>query len=66
MGKAKSAFKDYLKRGGLPKVWATSEGKIISLVKTIFYGDLMERHEIRNVNEFREVFYLLISNYRAH
>jgi len=63
-GRIRSLLSDYLKWGGFPEVWLfRSREKVISLLETIFYRDIVERHGIRNLNEFRDVFYFILSNY---
>ncbi|AEA46606.1 ATP-binding protein [Archaeoglobus veneficus] len=63
-GKALRLMEDYVKFGGFPEVWTTrSREKIISILETIFYRDIIERFRVRNVKLFEEVFYYVISNY---
>ncbi len=63
-GRVRSLLDDYLKWGGFPEVWTfRSREKIVSLLETIFYRDIIERHGIRNLSEFRDVFYFILSNY---
>ncbi|MEM2087951.1 MAG: ATP-binding protein [Thermoproteota archaeon] len=63
-GRAQMVFEEYLKWGGFPEVWIyKSREKIVSLLETIFYRDLIERFRIRNVAEFQSVFYFVLSNY---
>ncbi len=63
-GRIRSLLDDYLKWGGFPEVWLfRSREKVVSLLETIFYRDIVERHGIRNLSEFRDVFYFVLSNY---
>ncbi len=55
-GRIRSLLNDYLKWGGFPEVWLfRSREKVISLLETIFYRDVIERHGIRDLSEFRDV-----------
>ncbi len=55
---------EYLKWGGFPEVWIyRSREKVISLLETMFYRDIVERFRVRNVQEFMDVFYFVLSNY---
>ncbi|MGB9718146.1 MAG: ATP-binding protein [Thermoproteota archaeon] len=63
-GQAQRVFEEYVKWGGFPEVWLyRSREKIVSLLETIFYRDLVERFRIRNMAEFQSVFYFVLSNY---
>ncbi|WP_054837281.1 ATP-binding protein [Metallosphaera hakonensis] len=63
-GKFNSTLKDYLEWGGFPEPWIyRSREKLIDIVETVFYRDLVERNRIRDVEQFRAVFDLLLSNY---
>lgn len=63
-GRAQNVFEEYMKWGGFPEVWIyRSREKIVSLLETIFYRDLVERFRIRNMAEFQSVFYFVLSNY---
>ncbi len=64
LGKIRSLLEDYLKWGGFPEVWLfRSREKMVSLLETIFYRDIVERHGIRSLSEFKDVFYFVLSNY---
>ena len=63
-GRVQNVFEEYMKWGGFPEVWIyRSREKIVSLLETIFYRDLVERFRIRNMAEFQSVFYFVLSNY---
>jgi predicted AAA+ superfamily ATPase len=63
-GQVQKVFEEYVKWGGFPEVWVyKSREKIVSLLETIFYRDLVERFRIRNMAEFQSVFYFVLSNY---
>jgi len=63
-GRVQKVFEEYLKWGGFPEVWIyRSREKIVSLLETIFYRDLVERFRIRNMAEFQSIFYFVLSNY---
>jgi len=63
-GLVQRTFEEYLKWGGFPEVWVyKSRDKIVSLLETIFYRDLIERFRIRNMAEFQSVFHFVLSNY---
>ena len=66
-GKLRKLLDDYIKWGGFPEVWLTkSREKVISILETIFYRDIMERFAFRDVREFREVFYYVLSLYGGY
>lgn len=63
-GRVQNVFEEYVKWGGFPEVWIyKSREKIVSLLETIFYRDLVERFRIRNMAEFQSIFYFVLSNY---
>ncbi|QOJ79001.1 ATP-binding protein [Infirmifilum lucidum] len=63
-GTARGLLEDYLKWGGFPEVWlARSREKLVSIVETVFYRDIVERQGVRSVGEFKEVFYYVLSQY---
>ena len=63
-GRVQRLLEDYLKWGGFPEVWLTkSREKIMSLLETIFYRDIVERFRIEDVELFKQVFYFTLSNY---
>ena len=63
-GKVLALLEDYLKWGGFPEVWVSkSREKLVSLLETIFYRDIIERFRIRDIDVFKEVFYFVLSNY---
>ena len=63
-GRIQKLLEDYLKWGGFPEVWLTkSRGKIMSLLETIFYRDIIERFRIEDAELFKQVFYFTLSNY---
>ena len=63
-GRVLRLLEDYLKWGGFPEVWTTkSREKIVSLLETAFYRDVVERFGIRDVELFKSVFYFVLSNY---
>jgi len=66
-GKLRKLLDEYLKWGGFPEVWLTkSREKLISILETIFYRDIIERFAFRDVREFREVFYYVLSLYGGY
>ncbi|WP_297468374.1 ATP-binding protein [Thermococcus sp.] len=66
-GKLRKLLDDYIKWGGFPEVWLTkSREKVISILETIFYRDIIERFAFRDVKEFREVFYYVLSLYGGY
>ena len=55
---------EYIRWGGFPEVWAyRSREKVISLVETMFYRDIVERHRVRDIEIFRNFMYFMLSNY---
>lgn len=64
LGRAKGLLEQYLKWGGFPEVWLTrSREKLVNILDTMFYRDVVERRGIRNMGEFREVFDYVLRNY---
>lgn len=63
-GALKSLLGDYLTWGGFPEVWLyKSREKLVSLLETMFYRDIAERHRVRDVSVFLELASLALSNY---
>lgn len=63
-GAVKSLLKEYLTWGGFPEVWLyKSREKLVALLETMFYRDIIERHKIKRSEEFLELAYLVLSNY---
>ena len=63
-GKVLRFLEEYLKWGGFPEVWLEkSREKIISTLETVFYRDIVERQRIKDLQEFKEFFYFIISNF---
>ena len=59
-------LEDYLKWGGFPEVWLyKSREKIVSILETAFYRDIVERQRIEDLELFREFFYFVLSNYSS-
>ncbi|BBD73214.1 ATPase [Sulfodiicoccus acidiphilus] len=57
-------LREYLVWGGFPEPWIyRSREKLIDVVETVFYRDLVERNRIRDTEQFRAVFDFLLSNY---
>ncbi|WP_227805063.1 ATP-binding protein [Pyrococcus kukulkanii] len=53
--------------GGFPEVWTfKSREKIISIVETVFYRDIIERFKIREIKEFEDFFYYVLSLYSSY
>ena len=66
-GKLRKLLDEYVKWGGFPEVWLTkSREKVISILETIFYRDIIEHFAFRDVREFREVFYYVLSLYGGY
>jgi len=66
-GRIKKLLEEYIKWGGFPEVWLTkSREKVISILETIFYRDIIERFSFRDVREFQEVFYHVLSLYGSY
>ncbi|WP_099209253.1 ATP-binding protein [Thermococcus henrietii] len=66
-GKIRKLLREYLRWGGFPEVWTTrSREKIISILETMFYRDMVERFAFRDVKEFQEAFYHIISLYGGY
>ncbi|MCF0237452.1 MAG: ATP-binding protein, partial [Sphaerochaetaceae bacterium] len=62
-----SAWDDYYNYGGLPLVLSfrqtqEKEEYLISLVRELYITDIMERHNIRNIDEFNEILDFLSSS----
>jgi predicted AAA+ superfamily ATPase len=63
-GAIKALLNDYMTWGGFPEVWIyRSREKLVSLLETMFYRDVMERHRIREAAVFLELARLAISSY---
>jgi len=63
-GRVLRLLEEYLKWGGFPEVWLEkSREKIVSILETVFYRDVIERQRIRDLQEFKEFFYFVISNF---
>ncbi|RSN76915.1 ATP-binding protein [Candidatus Methanodesulfokora washburnensis] len=63
-GAIKALLNDYMTWGGFPEVWSyRSREKLVSLLETMFYRDVMERHRIRETAVFLELARLVISSY---
>ncbi len=63
-GKVLKLLEEYLKWGGFPEVWVEkSREKILSILETVFYRDIIERYRIREMEEFKDFFYFILSNY---
>ncbi len=63
-GALKSLLGEYMEWGGFPEVWLyMSREKVVSLLETMFYRDIMERHRVRDHLAFMELANLVISNY---
>ncbi|UNQ73562.1 ATP-binding protein [Infirmifilum sp. NZ] len=63
-GALRGLLEEYIRWGGFPEVWLTrSREKLVSIVETVFYRDIVERQGVRNVPEFKEVFYYVLSQY---
>ncbi|ASJ05286.1 ATP-binding protein [Thermococcus barossii] len=66
-GRVRNLMGDYLRWGGFPEVWRSrSREKIISILETMFYRDMVERFAFRDVREFREAFYHILSLYGGY
>ncbi len=63
-GRVLKLLEDYMKYGGFPEVWATkSREKILNLLETMFYRDIVERYKIRDIGIFQEIFYFILANF---
>jgi predicted AAA+ superfamily ATPase len=63
-GVLKRILNEYLVWGGFPEVWLyRSREKIVSLLETMFYRDIVERHSIRNTQIFSDLLNMTLSNY---
>jgi len=66
-GKLRKLLGDYIRWGGFPEVWKTrSREKIVSILETMFYRDMVERFAFRDVKEFQETFYHILSLYGGY
>ena len=62
-GKILNLFDKYLKLGGFPEVFIfESREKLLSILETIFYKDVVERFKIRDLKIFEYFFYFVINN----
>ena len=63
-GAIKGLLNEYLTWGGFPEAWIyRSREKLVSLLETMFYRDVVERHRIRETAVFLELARLTISSY---
>ena len=63
-GALKGLLSEYLTWGGFPEVWLyRSREKLVSLLETMFYRDIAERHRIRDVAVFLELASVALSSY---
>ena len=63
-GKAKRLLQEYLKWGGFPEVWLEkSREKVIAILETAFYRDIVERQRIEDLSLFKDFFYFILSNF---
>ncbi len=63
-GALKNLLEDYLVWGGFPEVWLyKSREKVVSLLETMFYRDILERYKVRDHVAFIELVNLILSNY---
>ncbi|MCD6209127.1 MAG: ATP-binding protein [Thermoproteales archaeon] len=63
-GKAKRLLREYLKWGGFPEVWLEkSREKVIAILETAFYRDIVERQRIEDLSLFKDFFYFILSNF---
>ena len=61
-GKVKHLLDNYLKWGGFPEIWLErNRDKIVSILETAFYRDIIERQRIRELRAFEEFFYFVLS-----
>ncbi len=61
-GKVLNLLEQYLKWGGFPEVWLyKNREKVISILETTLYRDIVERQRIRDMEEFKEFFYFVLS-----
>jgi predicted AAA+ superfamily ATPase len=63
-GVLKALLSEYLAWGGFPEVWLyRSREKLVSLLETMFYRDIAERHRIRDTPVFLELATIALSSY---
>jgi len=63
-GKLLNLFQRYMQWGGFPEVFATgSREKLIAIVETAFYRDVVERLRVRSLELFKDFFYYILSLY---
>ena len=63
-GKLLRLFDEYLEYGGFPEVWLyKSREKLINILNTCLYRDIIERFDVRDISVFRDVFFYVLSNY---
>ncbi|PSN82405.1 hypothetical protein B9Q03_14270 [Candidatus Marsarchaeota G2 archaeon OSP_D] len=63
-GKFMRTLHEYMVWGGFPEPWVyRSREKLLDVVETVFYRDVVERNRVRDVEQFRVVFDFLLSNY---
>ncbi len=63
-GKLRRCFDEYLQWGGFPEVWTLrSREKTVSILDTMFYRDIVERHGVTDIMQFREAFHFILKNY---
>ncbi len=57
-------LEDYIRYGGFPEIWVERRrDKIIGILDTIFYRDVIERYRVRDPALFREFLYYVLGNY---
>ena len=66
-GDRRDAWKEYYTYGGLPQILSLDgddmkEDYLRDLYQTVYLRDIMERHRIKNANEFMEVLQILASS----
>lgn len=66
-GTVSEAWDDYVNYGGLPLIlaWKQPEEKeeyLLSLFKEVYLADILERHTLRNYEEFKELINILASS----
>ncbi|BFI73422.1 ATPase [Nanoarchaeota archaeon] len=63
-GKVLNLLENYIKWGGFPEIWIQkSREKIISILESVFYRDIIERYKIKDIEIFKEIFYYILSNF---
>ncbi|USG99521.1 ATP-binding protein [Thermococcus argininiproducens] len=66
-GKIQGLLREYINYGGFPEVWEVkSREKIIFILDTMFYRDILERFGFRDIGLFREVFYYILALYSSY